>query len=543
MRSEVTGDADTALETAAVALPGSRNERAGIEDRPDKRVGSFLADGLIHQLEVEVEVGDRVPADIRANEPSKGAGREHAGAHAAHAPIHAAPADPADRALKVGINGRRPMVLQQPADGPGGRGRPRIGQRIEVSIGQEHRLAISVDLPVFAIHGVRQTRIPGCVPGVGASEQDIVAGGEDPIPPLQVDLDAGVDAPADPALARVAGGEAANSAGGCAVEQLILHVDVVDHAGNLGLAPPLLDMQRANDVGPTLTAKRRGTGNTAGREDPSAHVLQAAITAGQVGAAAGFAVPALALCSERRREAAAKRSRVGHQDRFVEALLIGREEVVPVIAAADERVERLRLTSRDARPGHVPSIDIGEGAPGTVETAAEVRIEIHMTNQRAICGVRRKIKAEIGADVPASLVAIELPILLVGQRDAERLAGEAVEDWRGHIAALNHEHLRQMTRVRRAQRRRDRNQRRVRRSGVVLVGGIAGDEVRGHVTADLHAGVRARHGPAGDAANVANSNIFDRRRLPGRKISCLGAGDGDEPRRRPQQNALDERHV
>jgi hypothetical protein len=48
MRSEVTGDAETALETVAVAFPLPRNERAGVEDRPDKRVGSFLADGLIH---------------------------------------------------------------------------------------------------------------------------------------------------------------------------------------------------------------------------------------------------------------------------------------------------------------------------------------------------------------------------------------------------------------------------------------------------------------------------------------------------------------
>ena len=120
MRSEVTGHADTALETAAVAFPGSRNERAGVEDRPDKRVGSFLADGLIHQLEVEVEVGGRVPANIRANELSKGAGRDDAGADAAYAAVHAAPAESADRALKVGINGRRPMVLEQPANGPGG---------------------------------------------------------------------------------------------------------------------------------------------------------------------------------------------------------------------------------------------------------------------------------------------------------------------------------------------------------------------------------------------------------------------------------------
>src|SRR3984957_2720633 len=214
LRSEVTSDADAALETVAVTLPGSRNERASVENRPDKRVGSLLAHGLIHQLEVEVEVGDRVPADIRANEPSEGAGREDAGADAAHAAVHAAPAAPADRALKVGIYGRRPVVLQQPADGPGGRGRPRIGQRIEVSVGQKHLLAISVDLPVLTVLRVRQTRIPGCVPGVGASEQDVVAGGEDPVPPLQVDLHAGVDTPTDLVVLRATGSEGGDPAAG-----------------------------------------------------------------------------------------------------------------------------------------------------------------------------------------------------------------------------------------------------------------------------------------------------------------------------------------
>src|ERR1700733_3346905 len=284
MQSEVTGHADTALETAAVPFPGSRNERAGVEDRPDKRVGSFLADGLIHQLEVEVEVGDRVPANIRANEPSKGAGRDDAGADATYAAALTAPADSADRAFEIGIDGRRPVVLQQPADGPGGRARPRIGQRIEVSVGQEHRLAISIDLPLLTILGVRQTRIPSRVPGEGAGEQYVVAGAPNiaaPPPVRQVDLHASVDAPADPALARGTGGDAGNSAGGRAVEKLILHVDVVDHAGNLGLAPPLLDVQRADDVRPTLTAKRRGTRNTI-REQPSAPVVAAAaaITAG-----------------------------------------------------------------------------------------------------------------------------------------------------------------------------------------------------------------------------------------------------------------------
>src|SRR3984957_9532153 len=80
------------------------------------------------------------------------------------------------------------------------------------------------------------------------------------------------------------------------------------------------------------------------------------------------------------------------------------------------------------------------------------------------------------------------------------------------------------------------------RSGIVLVRDIAADEVRGHVTAELHAGVGARQGPACDAADVANSNVFDRRRLPGRKIGRLCGRDGDDAGRGTEQKALDERH-
>src|SRR6202034_340247 len=86
----------------------------------------------------------------------------------------------------------------------------------------------------------------------------------------------------------------------------------------------------------------------------------------QVGAAAGGAVCALALRSEGRCEAAAERGGVGKQNWLVEALLVRREEVVPVVATADERVERLRLTSRDASPGHIARVDVSEGATGTV---------------------------------------------------------------------------------------------------------------------------------------------------------------------------------
>ena len=83
----------------------------------------------------------------------------------------------------------------------------------------------------------------------------------------------------------------------------------------------------------------------------------------------------------------------------------------------------------------------------------------------------------------------------------------------------------------------------VGRSGVILVRDIAADEVRSHITAELHAGVGARQGPTGDAADVTNSNILDRRRLPRRKIGRLGGGDGDDAGRGTEQKALDERHL
>ena len=82
MRSEVTGDAETTFEASAGALPSSRNERAVAKDRPDIAARRILVRMLIHQLEVEVEVGDRVPADVRANELSVCMGREDAGANA-----------------------------------------------------------------------------------------------------------------------------------------------------------------------------------------------------------------------------------------------------------------------------------------------------------------------------------------------------------------------------------------------------------------------------------------------------------------------------
>src|ERR1700683_3309366 len=121
MRSEVASDAETTLETSAVALPLSRNERAAAQDRPDIPAWCVLSHVLIHQLEVEVQVGDRVPADVRANEPSEGVGRDLAGADGArgreHRSVLTAPLDTADRGFEIGVDGRRPVVLSQHGNG------------------------------------------------------------------------------------------------------------------------------------------------------------------------------------------------------------------------------------------------------------------------------------------------------------------------------------------------------------------------------------------------------------------------------------------
>ena len=81
------------------------------------------------------------------------------------------------------------------------------------------------------------------------------------------------------------------------------------------------------------------------------------------------------------------------------------------------------------------------------------------------------------------------------------------------------------------------------RSVVVLGREVTANEVRGHVTTELHAGVGARQCPACDAANVTNPNIFHRRRLPRRKIGRLSGGDGDDAGRGTEQKALNERHL
>src|ERR1700722_1172059 len=79
LRSEVTGDAETAGETVAVASPVAGHEdraanTAGVVNSAEESARRRLCRPLIHQLEVEVEVGNRVPAQVRADDPAKRAG-------------------------------------------------------------------------------------------------------------------------------------------------------------------------------------------------------------------------------------------------------------------------------------------------------------------------------------------------------------------------------------------------------------------------------------------------------------------------------------
>src|ERR1700677_3952226 len=142
-RSEVTGDAETARETSADALPTTRHEglvlRAKIFDGSKKPGWRRLDRALIHQLEVEVEVGDRVPAEIRADEPAERARRYRAQRSLTNlaarrqgiaAAAHAAPPDAADRPFEIGVELLVEVMLEQRRDRPGGGHRPRVGQWI-----------------------------------------------------------------------------------------------------------------------------------------------------------------------------------------------------------------------------------------------------------------------------------------------------------------------------------------------------------------------------------------------------------------------------
>src|SRR5208337_2610743 len=323
LRSEVTGDAETAGEAVRGAMPLAGREDcpaniAKIIDRAEEAARPLLVRALIHQLEVEVQVGDRVPADVGADDPAPRTLRQRAlgglDNRTARQPecesaaaTHVAPVELAVRALEIQVELWGEVVLEQRGDRPGGRLRPLVGERVEERVSHIHGLAVAVDLAVLAPHSVRQARVPHRVLGVGAGDQEVVAGAEG----RQVDLDAGVDAPACLGFLTVAGGEgvaehaeAAAQEGGVLLEPVRLDIDVVHHTRDLGLAPALGDVQVANDVGPTLAA-----------EGYVARV--GAVRAGNLRAAAREAlrrpspVAARALGREGGGEAAAERGGVG----------------------------------------------------------------------------------------------------------------------------------------------------------------------------------------------------------------------------------------
>ena len=166
-------------------------------------------------------------------------------------------------------------------------------------------------------------------------------------------------------------------------------------AGDLSLAPALLDVQGADEVGPFLTAEgdqRRA--QAADRTESRAAEIRAV-------ARSAALVLAWILRRDRRREAAAEGCGVGKQVRLVEALAVGRDEVRPVVAAAGEREERLRLTGGDARPGQIAGVEV-DGVDG-VEPVARFSIDVEMSDQGAVGGVRGDVEPEVGADRPAEL--------------------------------------------------------------------------------------------------------------------------------------------
>src|SRR5208337_1518887 len=112
--------------------------------------------------------------------------------------------------------------------------------------------------------------------------------------------------------------DAATQQGGRAGITVSANVHVMDNARHLGLAPTLPDVQRADDVGPTLAAVRDAARVGAGQRSEVG-----AAPARQLRASAREAVRARALRRDGGREAAAKRGGVGNLDRLVEALLFG----------------------------------------------------------------------------------------------------------------------------------------------------------------------------------------------------------------------------
>ena len=142
--------------------------------------------------------------------------------------------------------------------------------------------------------------------------------------------------------------------------------------------------------------------------------------------------------------------------------------------------------------------------------------------QRPVGRVRDHVETQVHARRPAGRVPVEGRVLLgVARRNQEP---------RGHRAGNS-------------RRQRHAGDCRIdRTSGPVVLGvEIAASELGSHEAAEFQASVRAWQRPPGDAADVADFDIFDRRRLPGRQIGRLSKGDGDDTNCGTEQMALDER--
>ncbi len=295
----------------------------------------------------------------------------------------------------------------------------------------------------------------------------------------------------------------------------------MNDAGDLGLAPALLHVQGADDVGPALAAE-----SDVARFEPADGTLIQSPSPSHLRAAAGSADRARAFRRQRGREAAAERGRVGQQQGFIVAFAIGRQEVREIVPARGEREERLRHAGGDARPGDIGGVDIDNVVDrrrlDRVEAIGYVGVEVKMANERPVGGVRGHVETEVHARRPAGRFPVEGRVLLgVARRNQEPWCRGSGNSGRKRHAGD--------CRIDRA-------------SGPVVLGvEIATSELGSHEAAEFQASVRARQRPAGDAADVAHLDIVDRRRLPGRQIGRLSKGDGDDTSCGTEQKALDER--
>ena len=78
-----TGDQEAAGEAVRVAMPVVRHEdraagAAEVVDGPEEAARPVLLRALIHQLELEVEVGDRIPVNRPADDPAGRMARQRA---------------------------------------------------------------------------------------------------------------------------------------------------------------------------------------------------------------------------------------------------------------------------------------------------------------------------------------------------------------------------------------------------------------------------------------------------------------------------------